>query len=293
MKREAAIVGRTGALFALIAFFGIAAQAGNGKPLPPIAPEDIPCPAVQPTVILKFDDVKPMKSGRIHPRWTKVAEYLERNGIRAGFGVICAGFEAKNAGPTREWIAERRAKGVVSFWLHGWDHAVWTTADGSRANEMSRRTADEAFERLERCQKLAREQFGFAFRAYGPAGGVGGGSIDAEALKALKRQRDIKVVMYPQPDDEASLAYKGDRELMILDRVWQVNVEGSVGIPDYQRFLHGWAKNLKRKFVVLQSHPAMWDDARFAEFEKIMEFLKGRNVKFMTPEEYYDGVYAK
>ena len=199
----------------------------------------------------------------------------------------------ENCAPAKKWIAERREKGCVSFWLHGWDHAIWTAPDGKRYNEMVHRTEDEAFARFAKCQAIAEKEFGFKFRAYGPAGGIYGASIDAEALKALKREKDIKVVFYPQPADKASAQYEGDPDLLILDRVWAVNMESSVGCADYQKFLNGYAKNLDRKFFFLQSHPAAWDDARFAEFTKIIDYLRDRGTKFMTPEEYYDSVCGK
>ena len=260
---------------------------------PAVDPKDIPRTENPPIIILKFDDVKPMKNGHIHQRWTRVAEYLEKNGIHGSFGVICDGFEQENCAPAKKWIAERRERGCVTFWLHGWDHAIWTAPDGKRYNERVHRTEDEAFARFAKCQAIAEKEFGFKFRAYGPAGGIYGPSIDAEALKALKREKDIKIVFYPQPADKASAQYDGDPDLLILDRVWAVNMESSVGCADYQKFLNGYAKNLDRKFFFLQSHPAAWDDARFAEFTKIIDFLRDRGTRFMTPEEYYSHIFGK
>ena len=112
-------------------------------------------------------------------------------------------------------------------------------------------------------------------------------------MKALKREKDLKIIFYPQPADKVSKLYDGDPDLLVLDRVWAVNMESSVGVADYQKFLNGYAKNLNRKFFFLQSHPAAWDDNRFAQFVKVIEFLKDRGTKFMTPEEYYDSVYGK
>ena len=260
---------------------------------PAVDPKDIPRVENPPVIILKFDDVKPMKNGAIHARWTRIAEYLEQNGIHGSFGIICDGFANGGCEAAKKWISERRAKGCVSFWLHGWDHATWTAPDGKKYNEMVHRTEEEAFARFAKSQELAEKEFGFKFRAYGPAGGIYGPSVDAEAMKALKREKDLKIIFYPQPADKVSKLYDGDPDLLVLDRVWAVNMESSVGVADYQKFLNGYAKNLDRKFFFLQSHPAAWDDNRFAQFVKVIEFLKDRGTKFMTPEEYYDSVYGK
>jgi len=254
---------------------------------PDVKPEDIPPQAEPPVIVLKFDDVKPVR-GDIHGRWRKLADYLEKNNIPGGFGVIMNGFEDGTASAAKKWIAERREKGVVSFWLHGWDHAVWTAPDGKKYNEMVHRTEEEAFARLTKCQDLAEKEFGFRFRTYGPVGGIYGQTIDAATLAALKREPTLETVLYPQPADKASKVYDNDPALTVLDRVWGVGVEVMVGVPDYQAFLNGYAKNLKRKYFVLQSHPAAWGDDRFEEFVKIVEFLKTRGVKFMTPDQYHD-----
>ena len=42
-----------------------------------------------------------------------------------------------------------------------------------------------------------------------------------------------------------------------------------------------------RDCFVLQGHPNQWDDARFAEFVKLVEYLQAQGVTFTTPYEYY------
>ncbi|MEX0777414.1 MAG: hypothetical protein WD042_17050 [Phycisphaeraceae bacterium] len=84
----------------------------------------------------------------------------------------------------------------------------------------------------------------------------------------------------------------GDRKLAaqgkvtILDRVWAVNLKGAVGVPDLDRFLRGYARNLDRPYFVLQGHPAMWNAQRLDEFKKIIDFLVEQKAIFMTPTEY-------
>lgn len=257
---------------------------------PSVKPEEIPLQKEPPVIILKFDDVKPMKNGDVHARWKRVADYLEKNRIHGSFGIINQPFDGVECELARKWIAERRRIGYVSFWCHGWDHASWEAADGKRYNETVNRSEAEQTARFDKCQELAQRLFGFKYRCYGPTGGVYGPSIDAAAMAALKKQKELSIVLYPQPADRVSKLYDGDPDLTVLDRVWAVNMESSVGVADYQKFLNGYARNLDRKYFYLQSHPAAWGDDRFEEFTKVVEFLKSRGAKFMTPEQYVDSL---
>ncbi len=257
------------------------------KTEPDISPADIPRVANPPVIVLKFDDVKQVNNN-VFRSWTRVAEYLEKRNIPAGFGVICNSFESGASDACKQWFDTRRRNGLISFWCHGLDHASHGEGKAAR-NEFVGRSSDELLERLNRCQAIAEREFGFTFHTFGPAGGIYGPTIDAAALDALARQPDFHTVLYPQPADAASKKYDVPGSgLRVLDRVWAVNMEGAVGVPDYQRFLNGYAKNLSRKYLVLQSHPAAWNDARFAEFERIIDFLVERGTVFMTPEALSD-----
>ena len=44
---------------------------------------------------------------------------------------------------------------------------------------------------------------------------------------------------------------------------------------------------------MLQGHPDQWTDERWNGFVAIIEFLKSKNVVFMTPSEYLKQVQAK
>jgi len=38
---------------------------------------------------------------------------------------------------------------------------------------------------------------------------------------------------------------------------------------------------------VIQIHPNPWEDDDFADFQRMIDFLKDKKVTFMTPDEYY------
>ncbi|QNN20996.1 DUF2334 domain-containing protein [Planctomycetales bacterium ZRK34] len=247
-------------------------------------PDQVPRRKTPPIIVLKLDDVKQVGK-TVHPRWQRVADYLEKRNIKSGFGVICKTLDG--ASPEYvQWLKSHHDRGLIEFWFHGWDHGVHEE-DGTRYNEFKHRSYDEQMARLARSQKLAKDQLGFAFETFGPPGGVGNGSHDEITLRVMVDDPDLHVMLYPQPMDDAGRAAmaSSNGRFVILGRVWAVGLEGAVGVPDFQRFLKGYAANMDRAYFTLQGHPAMWDDARFAQFEKIIDFLVQREAKFMTPTE--------
>ena len=74
------------------------------------------------------------------------------------------------------------------------------------------------------------------------------------------------------------------RSVAVLDRVWDVNLERSVGVPDAAWFRSGYAKHPDRAYFVLQGHPMMWGAGdRYAQFLAILDFLAGEKAEFLTP----------
>jgi peptidoglycan/xylan/chitin deacetylase (PgdA/CDA1 family) len=272
--------------------FALAGLAPDAVPIPPVQrprpppppkPEEIPPRKVPPVINLKFDDVKQFK-GMVFPCWTKLAEYLQSRQIKGSFGVICQSLE--EATPEYvEWIKRWRDSGLVEFWFHGWDHATHEV-DGVRYNEFNKRPYAEQKERFDKAQRLAQEKLGFAFETFGPTGGVGNGLFDENTVKVMADDPHLKAWLYPQPLDKAGQELEAAGKVTILDRVWAVNLEAGVGAPDFNRFLAGYAQNLTRDYFVLQGHPAAWDDNRFAEFARILDFLVAQKAVFMTPMEF-------
>jgi peptidoglycan/xylan/chitin deacetylase (PgdA/CDA1 family) len=236
-----------------------------------------------PVIILKLDDLKQVHGG-VPASWQHLADYLKSRHIKASFGVICQTLSEAVPAYTN-WLKERHASGDLEFWFHGWDHATHEE-NGSAYNEFCHRSYDQQKERLDRSQKVALEKLGFAFETFGPPGGAYNGSFDSETIRVMADDPYMKVWLYPQPLDEAGKKLEAGHKIVILERVWEVNLEGSVGVPDYTRFINGYAKYPQRKYFVLQGHPAMWSAERFAEFVKILDFLVAEKAQFMTPTEY-------
>ena len=244
-----------------------------------------------PVIILKLDDVS-QKEGKILPAFQKMGKILEERNIKGSFGLICAvtwpGAQPLQESGTEyiEWVKKMNASGRVEFWFHGWDHAGHDM-NGETHCEFNGRTYEQQKERFDRGQKVAMEKLGFVFHTFGPGGTMSKYPLfDDATLQALQDEPNMKVFLYPKAIDEPGKKLESKGKLTILDRIWDVNLEKSVGMPDFNWFVEGYSKYPDREYFVLQGHPNTWDDAKFNEATKIIDFLIAQNAVFMTPSEF-------
>ncbi len=254
-------------------------------------PDELPERAKPPVIIIKLDDLRQI-GGKAHPLWDKVTYRLGKQNIKCSIGVITQTLQ--EATPEYiEWIQKKNDSGMVEFWFHGWDHGVWKDEDGRKRSEFSGRSVDEQQKRFADSQSLAKEKLGFAFETFGPGGGGSTAHQDAATATAMAEDPDMAVWLYPSPIDVMGRELAADGKVTVLDRVWAVNLEGRVGQPNFERFVAGYAKNPDREYFVLQGHPMSWGNERFAEFEKIIDFLVAQDAVFMTPSEYAQSLNGK
>ncbi|MBM4154030.1 MAG: polysaccharide deacetylase [Lentisphaerae bacterium] len=254
------------------------------RPAPVAAlPANLPPRARPPAIVLKFDDVAQV-GGRAPDAWVRLAGVLRDRGIKAGFGVVCRTLE--EAAPEYvKWIRDLHGSGGVEFWFHGWDHATHE-ADGRKFNEFCGRPFEEQKRRFDRSQELAVAKLGFSFTTFGPPGGVYGPSFDAGTARVMAADPHMRAWLYPQPADAASRALDAEGKVTVLDRVWDVNLERSVGVPDAAWFRAGYARHPDRTYFVLQGHPMMWGAGdRFAQFLAILDFLASEKAEFLLPSD--------
>lgn len=248
-----------------------------------VDPSNLPPRKSPPIIIIKLDDVKQVK-GDISAPWRKVADFFKSRNLKAGFGVICD--TLPEATPKYvQWIKDLHDSGLIEFWFHGWDHAPHAV-NGDDLKEFSGRSYDDQLERFRKSQKLAQEKLGFAFTTFGTPGSGNGPTNDANTYRVMQDDPHMTAWLYPAPLDAPGKALAAKGKVAILDRVWQVNLESAVGVPDFQSFLQGYAANPEREYFVLQGHPWGWAGEKFDEFVKIIDFLQAQQAVFMTPSEF-------
>lgn len=264
----------------------------DARPLPPPrrrkpekAPDVMPPRPNPPIIILKLDDLS-QRNGTVPEPWRKVADYLGGRNIKCSIGVVCQSLQEATLEYVA-WIKQHQASGMIEFWFHGWDHAAHLVG-GVGYPEFSHRSVEEQKKRTEDSQRLAQEKLGFMFRTFGPPGGGTGQTFDAATLEVMAADPAVQIMLYPQPLDALGKALSDAGKLTILDRVWDVNLEGAVGMPDLERLKLGLSKHPDREYFVLQGHAAQWTPERFAEFARIIDFLVEQKAVFMTPSEYVE-----
>lgn len=256
----------------------IVAQASVSETLP------TPVRKAPPLIVLKLDDFRQV-NGRVHHAWLRVDNYLGPFNIPWSIGVLAETL-AEATPEYIDWIKARHSSGRIEFWFHGWDHKTWQDESGKKRNEFVGRSFEEQWLRFERSQQLALEKVSFNFTTFGPPGGVSGASYDSITAQAIARDPSMKVWLYPSPINALGKDLVAQGNVAILDRVWAVNLEGKVGVPDYQRFVDGYTRNPERRYFVLQGHPTHWGVGdRFAEFQKIIQFLITQRAIFVTPSD--------
>ncbi len=248
----------------------------------PVAPKKIAASAPSSTVsslprplvpvVLKLDDLLSTRDGGVSDRWQRIADLAIERKIKLSIGIIANSLEGDKPAYF-EWIKKLHATGLCEFWFHGYDHKAWKEGDRN-VSEFQGSSYEQQKDHFVRSQSLARKKLGFAFQTFGAPFNVS----DASTSRVLADDPDIKAWLY---GDRANPAGK-----IILDRVGAVSIEQPLFVPNADKFIEGYAKHATgRTAYTIQGHPAQWDDARWAEFVRIIDFLVQNNIPVLTPIE--------
>lgn len=245
---------------ALVATLLLAGAAG-------MAAADAAASGKAPVVMLKLDDVV-----KVTPRWKRAADFIAGEGLKANFGVINSPLEQPD--PTLDaWVKELAAKGTIEFWCHGYDAKA--LHDKDHKGEYQGTGYDYQLHGLQRSEELSKQRFGTAYEAFGPHWS----GVDADTFKALEQIPEIKVVWFYGPP-KGSTTTK-----LIIER--RMELETPIFHPNptvvQQRFE---AVGHKFDYIALQGHADQWDDARFADFQKAVRYLKDQGCTFVTVSEW-------
>lgn len=221
-------------------------------------------------ILLKLDDVIARRVGTkpVSDRWQKVHDYLIAQGIKGSFGVITESLE-KDTPMYFQWLKDVQAAGRIELWMHG-----YKMRGATDTGEFENGTAAEQRAILAKGKRLAKEKLGFDLPAFGPHWS---GTTDATD-EAMEGVPEVKIWLYgpARPKFFTRLS---------IPRV--MALENPTFVPDADKFIAFYEKHAAQKDVlVLQGHPEQWTDERWTGFTKIIDFLKSKNVVFMTPSEY-------
>ena len=213
-------------------------------------------------VVLKLDDVVTDNA----PRWQRVTDFLEDNDLKASYGII--GYSLEDDNPAYfKWIKDLHAGGRIEFWNHGYRKRLASDKAGEFEGFY-----EEQKKSLERTQTLAREKLGIELKTFGPHWS---GTNEATA-KALKEIPEITMWFYGSSQNSGKFLFK---------RV--LTLENPTHVPNFEKFKTRYEQVARNeKCLALQGHPNSWNDERWDNFVKIIEYLKAQGCVFMMPSEY-------
>ncbi|CAN5735631.1 hypothetical protein BH09VER1_BH09VER1_39820 [soil metagenome] len=229
------------------------------------------------TIIIKVDDLKTNASGVMPAAWNRFADMIKQRHLKAGIGIICNSLEGEKP-KYFQWIKDQQASGLFEFWNHGYDHLEWKEGDKT-LHEFQGPSYETQKQHVAQSQALAKAKLGFALAVFGP----GYGATDDNTVKVLEEDPDTKIWLYSKPlgaDD------KLPKDKVILDRIWQVNIEHPTFVPNFEMVKAGYEHNPTRDYFVIQGHPSHWKEEGWAEFEKMLDYFTAQGAVFMTPSEY-------
>lgn len=225
-----------------------------------------------PAIVLKLDDMV-ADHGRVPDRWRRIAEFSATRKIKVSIGIICKSLEEDQP----EYIAELKrqaATGLVEFWHHGYDHQQWKEGDVT-LHEFSKSGRAHQQDHFVRSMTLAKEKLGIIFTTFGAPFNA----IDEDTARVLAESPEIRVWLYGD--------VKASGGKFIGRRSGPVNIEAPVHKPNYDALVKGFEseRGKNHSYYVLQGHPLSWDDAAFAEFVRIIDYLAAQGCTFVHPSE--------
>lgn len=221
-------------------------------------------------IVLKLDDIWAV-DGKWPERWQRVDAFCAERGIPYTVGVITNSLEGDNP----EYLASLKdiaQSGRAELWHHGYDHRAWE-ADGKKLREFQGTGYEHQLAHLQKAQALGKEKLGVTFTTFGAPFNA----TDADTVRALEQLPEITVWMFA-PRNTGSAKFT-------TPQIPAVNIEHPVHKPNFEQFKLGYEKHKADPYLVMQGHPMSWDEAAFAEFTRIVEFLRTEGAVFVFPRD--------
>jgi hypothetical protein len=226
-------------------------------------------------IMLKVDDFQFQPANTITQSWNKFINYIQSRKIKASLGIIGNSLLTANE-QLGNYLKGLSDSNTFEFWNHGYDHVLsQTDSKGNLYSEFWNTPYSQQKEHLLLTQWLAKTKIGITLTVFGAPGN----SFDSNTQRAVEEIPEI-TTWYFGPDQSTK---------RVLKRF--VDIEFPTSYPDYNQFVSKYDST--KDYLVLQIHPNSWDENRFIEFEKVIDFLIEKDVTFMNPTEYNDLLEVK
>jgi hypothetical protein len=220
-------------------------------------------------IILKADDFRISASSAVSPNWLRFIEFIARKKIKASLGLIGNSLPDKNP-QYFDFVKELEESRRFELWNHGYEHIIGAKdSEGRVYREFMNTSYEYQVIHLVQTQNLAKEKLGLTLHTFGAPGNA----IDENTRLALECVPEIKVWFFGMDiPGKMNLIRRGE-------------IEFPTHFPDFIRFTQAY--DPVQPCQVYQIHPNSWDENRFLEFSKIIDFLISEKSSFLNPYEYY------
>jgi hypothetical protein len=220
-------------------------------------------------ILLKADDLSCTKKNDLSANWKRFLSYVEEKNIKASLGLIANSLERGNWQYV-QFLRDLSRSDHFEIWNHGYNHLLnGKKRTGETYHEFCNTPFEYQKQHLLKAQNLAKNMLHITLSTFGAPGNA----IDTNTILALDDVDDIKVWYF---------GLDGSSK-MVLAR--STDIEFPTHHPDFDKFLEDY--DATARYLALQIHPHSWDDRRFGEFKKIIDYLIARGVTFIHPHEYY------
>lgn len=225
-----------------------------------------------PQVVLKLDDMH-VANGKVPERWQKLTRFAEERRMPTSIGIIGNSLEGDHPEYTAE-LKRLAGTGLFEFWHHGYDHKRWDDG-GKTLCEFSGTNKDHQARHFQLAQDLAKQKLGITFHTFGAPFNA----TDAITIDVLSAAPEIRVWLQGDAEKPAGK--------FVARMINNVNIEQPVHRPNFDAFVKGYEalKGNHPPILILQGHPNSWDEADFAGFVRIIDFLDTQGCRYVLPTD--------
>jgi hypothetical protein len=238
-------------------------------------------------VILKADDL-----GETSANWNRFIQAVINDSINASIGIIP--HKVKTIGSISEIQRVSNLKlsdnttPVIDFWVHGYDHSM-----NGKIAEFQTNDKNYQIDHIRKAQKFFSDTLHISNNSFGAPYN----NTTTNTYLSLKNFPEIKIWMCFQSVEKQFHTDWKDPNMQVIrntDKYLLLNVTyTSLSKLSTSEIINNFERDKKRAYVLIQIHPAGWNDATFEDFEELVYFYKMKGAVFMTPNQYYNYLQNK
>jgi hypothetical protein len=232
-------------------------------------------------VIIKADDL-----GDTTANWNRFMKIVVDNNICAGVGVIAGRVTTEGSkAEIRRVFQFKQENGfsAIEFWNHGYDHSKI-----NGVTEFSSSDTDAQANHIQLSQSFLFENLNTTCHTFGAPFNRTSGVTSS----ALKNSPEINVWLCYQSNEKHYLSEWKDPNKKVINKTDQHIILNTDYLYLYDFpigvIINNYDRDKDKPYILIQIHPAKWDDSKFSRFEKLIHFYKDKHLAtFMTPYQYY------